>query len=199
MIKVGLTGGIGSGKSTVAEVFAKLGVPVYIADIEAKKMMNNDKELQKTLINWYGNEVIVSDEINRKFLAQIIFKDQNQLQKINNLVHPKVREDFLNWCKKYSHLPFVIEEAAILFESGSNLIMDKIIAVTAPLELKINRVMKRDNVLTDKVLDRMKMQMSDEEKMKLSDFVINNDEKILILPQILEICEQLNKLNFQNQ
>ncbi|MBL7884254.1 MAG: dephospho-CoA kinase [Bacteroidia bacterium] len=193
MKKVGITGGIGSGKSTVCKVFELLGAPVYYADDEAKKMLDFDTSIKSNLIYLFGNSVL-NDEgtIDRKKLASIVFNDKAKLEKLNSIIHPAVASHFEEWCQLNKSALFIIKEAAILFESNAYKQVDKIITVVAPVELKIERVLKRDATTKEDVLNRMANQMSDEEKIKKSDFVINNDEQQLIIPQVLVIAKQLS-------
>lgn len=173
MIIVGLTGGIGSGKTTVAKAFAKLGVPVYIADEEAKSLMRRSKVIKRKLIKLFGEETYIENELNKPFLANIIFNDKTYLQKMNVIVHPKVARHFEKWVLKQAS-PYVIKEVAILFENGGDKHCDLIITVTAPKETRIKRLLKRDNTSKEKIDAIMKNQWTDEEKVKHSDFVIEN-------------------------
>ncbi|AMC10376.1 dephospho-CoA kinase [Lutibacter profundi] len=170
---IGLTGGIGSGKSTVLQLFSNLGATVYIADVEAKKLMHTNKELIKQLIALFGSKAYINNELNRKYISSIVFKDKNKLEELNKLVHPKVQEHFAEFVKKCK-TNLVIYESAILFESGSSKMCDLIITVIANFEDKMNRIMKRDGVSKQQVLDRMKNQFEDDFKMKKSNFVIRN-------------------------
>ena len=188
---VGLTGGIGSGKSTIAAYFKKRGVPVYIADDEAKKIMN-DPEVVKKVQSVFDENIIENKQLNRKKIAELVFSSPEQLKKLNSIVHPEVKKHFLDWVKKHEKHPFVIKEAAILFESGTYKDCDKIILVTAPEALKIARVMKRDNVSREQVLERMKNQWSDEKKIPLSDYVIQNTDLELAKEKSEEILKELN-------
>ncbi len=190
MLKVGLTGGIGSGKTTVARFFEVLGVDVYYADQRAKFLMNSKPELMKLLIENVGD--IYDDGIlNKKKLATIIFSDTQKLEIVNSIVHPFVFRDFENWTKQRKYKKIVVQEAAILFESGAYKMMDKIITVYAPQNIRIERVIKRDNVMKKDVWDRMKKQMSDDEKIKLSDFIVKNYNDFMIIPQVLNIYKKI--------
>ena len=189
MLKIGLTGGIGSGKSTVAKIFETLGVPVYNADEEAKKMMNSDEELKASLINNFGAETYKDGLLDRKYLAAIVFNDDHKLELLNLLIHPATIRDASEWIKKQNS-PYVIKEAALLFEAGAADMLDLVIGVSAPHELRIKRVMNRDGVSREEVLKRMRSQLDDEVKMKRCDFVITNDEKSLIIPQVLSLHSQ---------
>jgi dephospho-CoA kinase len=170
---IGLTGGIGSGKTMVANYMKSLGIPVYIADEEAKKIMDT-QEVVKLVQNAFGNTVINNNKINREQLAKLVFNNPEQLQKLNAIIHPIVKQNFDNWVKNQGNVPFVVKEAAVLFESGGNQYCDSIITVTAPLEIRLERVIQRDKTNRESVLDRMKNQWSDEKKIEKSDFVIHN-------------------------
>jgi dephospho-CoA kinase len=170
---IGLTGGIGSGKTTVARYIASQGIPVYIADEEAKKVMNTP-EVLSLVAKTFGDSVLENGVINRQKLAQLVFNAPEKLQQLNNIIHPKVKQDFENWVQKHHNHPFVIKEAAILFESGSYQFCDKIITVTAPENVRLQRVMLRDGVTEDQVLARMQNQWKEEEKIALSDYIIQN-------------------------
>jgi dephospho-CoA kinase len=184
MIKIGITGGIGSGKSTVCRIFELLGIPVYSADKEAKNLMIRDKKLKKEIIKLLGTESYINGELNRVFIASRIFNDKDLLAKINALVHPVVKQDFIKWSTQQS-APYVIYEAALMIESGSYKLMDKMIVVTAPSELRIDRVISRDNVERVKVLERIKNQMSQEAMLNYADHVITNDRKMSLIKQVI--------------
>jgi len=192
MLIIGLTGGIGSGKTTVAKLFEKYGIPVYYSDTEAKKLMNRSKIVKRKLISKFGEDVYKDGNLNRPFLASIIFNDKDALNYVSNIVHPKVAQHFKRWINKQK-APFAIQENAILFENGSYKNMDKIITVTAPLETKINRVINRDKTTKKQVLDRIKNQLPDIEKIKKSDFVINNIDLTDTKKQVKQIYLQLLK------
>lgn len=170
---IGLTGGIGSGKTMVAQYIQSQGIPVYIADEEAKKVMNTP-EVVAEVAKTFGNDVIENGSVNRQKLAQLVFNSPEKLKQLNEIIHPRVKQDFDNWVEKHHNFPFVVKEAAILFESGSYQFCDKIITVTAPLTVRLQRVMERDSVTRDQVLARMQNQWDDEKKVALSDFVIQN-------------------------
>ncbi|MBP0905168.1 dephospho-CoA kinase [Mariniflexile gromovii] len=173
MIVVGLTGGIGSGKTTVAKQFEALGIPVYIADEEAKKLMNRSKVIKRKLIALFGEEAYLDNRLNKPFIANIIFNDKSYLQQMNAMVHPRVAAHFKKWSAKQNS-PYVIKEVAILFENGGHKLCDYVITVTAPKEVRIQRLLKRDDTTEEKVEAIMKNQWSDDEKVKLSDYVITN-------------------------
>lgn len=193
---VGLTGGIGSGKSTVAKLFNKLGVPIYFADLEAKKIMNSSKSIKKKLKQLFGEKAYVNGDLNRSFLGDKIFNDKDLLNKMNTLVHPKVQAHFKKWLIK-QNAPYIIKEVAILFENDSYLDCDFVITVVAPKKDRILRVMKRDNSTLDKVIAVMNNQWSDEERVKLSHFVISNNDlsqtEIQVAKTHNEILKQLSK------
>lgn len=194
MIKIGITGGIGSGKSLVCEIFELLGVPVYYADAEAKKMLNNDPAIKKNVLAFFGNEVLNGDgSMDRKKISSIVFKDPKKLEQLNSIIHPAVALHFSNWLKQYPSHKYIVKEAAILFESDAYKQVDKAIAVVSPVELRIKRVMQRDAISREQVEQRMKYQMSDEEKIKRSSYIIHNDEEQLIIPQVIAIHDQLSK------
>lgn len=191
MIKVGITGGIGSGKSTVCKVFSVLGVPVFYADATAKQLMNSEPQLREQLIRLFGPAVYLPDQtIDRKYLAGIVFSDKSLLEKLNHIVHPAVGKAFDDWCLK-QNAPYILHEAAILFESGFYKMMDKTIMVYTDEHERIERVVKRDKIPEEMVIQRMKNQWPDEEKIKLADYVIGNNDRELIIPQIVEIDKKL--------
>ena len=191
MIKIGITGGIGSGKSTACRIFSVLGIPVFEADIEAKRLMNSNPELSIQLIRLFGEAVYLPDQtIDRKYLAGIVFKDRSLLAQLNGIVHPAVRRYFFEWCDNQDS-PYVLHEAAILFESGFNKIMDKTIAVVADEDQRISRVLKRDNISPELIRDRIKNQWTDDQRIKLADYVISNNDDELITPQIIEIDKKI--------
>jgi len=192
-LKVGITGGIGSGKSTVCKVFKLLGVPVFEADLVAKKLMDSDDRIKTGLVNLFGESVYTpSGIVDRKKLASIIFNNDIQLRKVNELVHPVVRSQFLRWVED-QEVPYVVHEAAILFESGFYKIMDFTILVSAPENERIERVTKRDKSMPEQVKERMMKQWSDDEKRKLASAEINNADDNLILPQIIKIDKQIRE------
>lgn len=190
---VGLTGGIGSGKTTVAKYFEELGVPVYIADLEAKALMNRSKVIRRKLIALFGNEAFLENTLNRPFIAQQIFNDKKLLNAMNAIVHPKVASHFKRWVNKQDS-PYVISEAAILFENGSYKKYDYIITVTAPEDIRLQRVIKRDNSNKQKVEAIMANQWSDQEKIKRSDFVIENIDLEQTKIQVRKIHKKILKL-----
>lgn len=171
---IGLTGGIGSGKTTVANYLLEKNIPVYIADDEARKITNSKKVIDK-IVAIFGNEVLKNSKIDRAALAKIVFKDKEKLAQLNAIIHPEVKKHFKKWLKSKLDYKFVVKESAILFESGSYKDCDAIILVTAPLEVRIERTMKRDKIDRESVLQRINNQMSEEEKIKKSDYIIQNN------------------------
>jgi len=190
LLKVGLTGGIGSGKSVVAEIFKVLGIPVFDADTAAKEIMETDHELICKIKAEFGDETYTGNKLNRTALADKVFNDAHQLEKLNALVHPAAIQAGVEWAEKQTS-PYIIKEAALMFEAGSAFNLQYVIGVSAPKSLRIKRVMERSNMTRDEVLSRMNKQISDNIKMRLCDFVIANDEQQLILPQVLQIHETL--------
>ena len=187
---IGLTGGIGSGKTTIAKMFESLNVPVYYADIEAKKLMSTTNIIKIKLIDLFGNEAFIDESLNRSYIANIVFKDEKKLQKLNAIVHPEVERHFDSWVKSQNS-KYVIQENAIIFENNNQSKFDKMITVTAPKEIKISRVMQRDGVSESMVLDRMKNQLKDVFKIKNSDFVIYNTDLKQSKHQVLKIHQEL--------
>lgn len=194
MIKVGLTGGIGSGKTTVANMFIELGIPIYIADVEAKKLMNSSKVIKRELIQLFGTNTYSDGKINKAFLADKIFNDKDLLVEMNAVIHPKVKTHFKKWIKIQRSL-YVIYEAAILFENGGYKECDYIITVTAPETVRIQRIIQRDNATEQSVKAIMDNQWNDAKKVKLSHFVIENKELSQTAKQVknihLKILEKL--------
>lgn len=172
-IIIGLTGGIGSGKTTIADYFKSIGIPVYIADEEAKKLYSNIDVIKK-VVDLFGNEILTNCLIDRQKLAKVVFNNITELHKLNHLIHPLVYNDFENWVKNHQNYPILIKESAILFETNSDKNCDYTISVTAPKELRISRVMQRDNCSRAAVLARIKTQLSDKERIAKSNFFITN-------------------------
>ncbi len=190
MKKIGITGSIGSGKTYVSKVFESLGISVFNADNEAKKIMSCSFDLINSIKNEFGEDIYDKYSLNKKKLASIVFSDSAKLKKLNSIVHPIVKQEFLNWCK-IQKSPYVIKEAAILFESNSYKELDSIICVSAPKKLRIDRVRLRDSLKDYEINNRMRNQFSQEQKENLSDYIIVNDEKELLLNQIIRIHEKL--------
>ena len=188
---VGLTGGIGSGKTTVAKLFSKLGAPIYIADVEAKKLTESSKIIRRKLIALLGEDTYVGIKLNRKFVADKIFNDKALLEAVNGIIHPKVASHFRKWVAK-QNTPYVIKEAAILFENGSYKDCDLVILVTAPKKIRIARVMARDNTSETEIEQRMNNQWTDEEKRKLADIVIENIDLLATQKEVETIHHSLS-------
>jgi len=196
MLKVGITGGIGSGKSTVAAIFEALGVPIYYADDRAKKLMTESEALVRAIKQNFGDECYHKNGmLNRKYLASIVFKNSEKLAKLNALVHPAVAEDGAIWMakKQSAGFSYTLKEAALLFESGSYKSLDKIITVFTPLELRIERLLARDQTTEAKIRDRIANQMPEEEKQNKADFIIYNDGSKLLTTQVLELHKKFNQ------
>ena len=189
-LRVGLTGGMGSGKTTVAAVFAALGIPVYSADDAAKRLMNEDESLKAQLIEKFGENTYTNGLLNRAHLAAEVFTDKDKLTLLNSIVHPATIADGEKWMQQQT-TPYAIKEAAIIFESGSQRYLDYVIGVDAPVTLRIYRSMKRDHLSKEEVNARLNRQMDDAIKMKLCDFVINNNGQQAVLPQVMALHEQL--------
>ncbi len=189
MLKIGITGGIGSGKSIVSKIFETLGIPVFDADTAAKKVMDEDEFLKIKLQKEFGADVYTNGKLNRKYLSAIVFNDKAKLERLNTLVHPAAIEMGLQWASKQI-APYIIKEAALLFEAGSAFNLDYVIGVSAPQHLRIHRAMERDNISREEVLARMNKQIEENIKMRLCDFVIVNDEQQLVTPQVLQLHER---------
>lgn len=195
MLKIGITGNIGSGKSTVARVFEILGVKVFYADAEAKKVMTADKLLIEEIKTAFGVDAYSENgELNRKYIAGIVFSNEEELKKLNALVHPAVFRAFDDWATAFTNQPYVIKEAAVLFESGSYQFCDKTLLVAAPLDMRLNRVMKRDHVSRAEVEAREAKQFSEERKKELANYILHNDDTQLVIPQILKLHQQFLQL-----
>ena len=190
---IGLTGGIGSGKSTVASYIASKGIPVYIADDEAKKIMELPEVILEVQQLFDENVLLENKQLNRTKIAEIVFKNPQKLQELNAIIHPKVKQHFINWLKQYEDFSFVVKEVAILFETGGDASCDKIILVTAPEEVRIKRVMQRDKTNSINVKNRIKNQLSDKEKKAKSDFVIENIDMNNTMKQVDKVLKILNE------
>lgn len=188
-LRIGITGGIGSGKSTVAELFLVLGIPVFDADREAKRIMDTDPELRSSIISLFGAATYPHGKLDRKYLADIVFKDPFKLEELNALVHPVTIAAAEKWSEAQTS-PYNVKEAALFFESGSAIGIDYMIGVYAPKHLRIKRVMDRDGVSREEVINRMNRQIEEELKMRLCDFVLMNDDHHLLIPQVLKLHEQ---------
>lgn len=192
MLRIGLTGGIGSGKSTVAKVFEVLGIPVYYADEAAKRLMNTSEPIRTAIIRHFGAAAYKEGVLDRKYLAQIVFNDKEKLELLNSLTHPHTIQDAEEWMRRQT-TPYVIKEAALLFESGAAEKLDFVIGVYAPQHLRVKRVMDRDAVPAEEVMKRITRQLDEEMKMKLCDFVITNNEQKLVIPQVLELDKRFRE------
>ncbi len=192
MLKIGITGGIGSGKSMVAKVFEHLGIPVYNADTAAKSLMENDPALRASITELFGPEAYLNGTLNRSYISSLVFKDRSKLEALNALVHPATIKYGKDWMNRQT-TPYAIKEAALIFESGTQNELDYVIGVYAPQALRIHRVMQRDNVTREQVLQRMANQIEESVKMRLCDFVVVNDDQQLVLPQVLALHEKFLK------
>jgi dephospho-CoA kinase len=189
---IGITGGIGSGKTTVCGIFAELGIPVYYADDRAKAVMVEDAELMASIVDAFGAEAYQDGKLNRPFLAQQVFSSEEKLARLNSLVHPAVARDFMRWVVAHEKSQYVIKEAAILFESGAYKAVQETVLVTAPEDLRIQRVVQRDGVAESVVRQRMANQWPEERKAELADHIILNDGHQLLIPQVLELHRKFN-------
>lgn len=196
MLRIGLTGGIGSGKSVVAHIFKVLGIPVFDADAEAKKLMTEDEDLKRKIIEVFGEESYDGAVLNRKYISSKVFNHPYQLEILNALVHPATVAAAERWFHQ-QNAPYSIKEAALFFEAGTTENMDFIIGVHAPEHIRIHRVMKRDNVGREQVLTRMSRQIDEDIKMSLCDFVVENDEQQMVIPQVHALHEKFVRLSKQ--
>src|SRR3984957_8716268 len=192
LLRVGLTGGIGSGKSTIAAIFETLGIPVSYADPEAKRLMNEDAGLREAIIRSFGAGAYTDGKLNRKYLAEMVFTDPEKLRLLNSLVHPVTIREGERWMQELDgRFPYAIREAALIFETRTVGQLDFVIGVSAPEELRIQRTMQRDHFTREEVLRRMRNQIDDDIKMHLCDAIIVNDERSAVIPQVLDIHRQL--------
>ncbi len=190
---IGLTGGIGSGKSTVAAYFLSQGIPIYTADIEAKNILDTE-DISKTIESVFGTSVFTDGKVDRKKLSATVFSNADKLEKLNAIIHPAVLQHFKEWTLRNQDFPILIKEAAILFESGGAANCDAVITVTAPVDLRIDRVMRRDNVTREEVLQRIDNQWTDEQRIEKSDFVIENTDLNIAMKQSEAILKKLQNL-----
>lgn len=189
-IKIGLTGGIGSGKSVVSHLLKTMGIPVYIADDESKRITSTDAFIKQQLINLLGDEVYINGVLNKNLLAAYIFSDAEHANIVNEIIHPRVKEDFVKWVDKNSKYPVVAIESAILIEAGFTDEVDIVAMVYAPMDLRLQRLALRDSSSSkEQILKRIQSQMDDEKKKALADFVIVNDEQIPVIPQVIELVK----------
>ncbi len=192
--QIGVTGGIGSGKSTVCQIFSILGVPCYNADIRARWLMENDQGLVDNIQAFFGTESYIDQKINRNFLAKQTFGSKSKLDKLNSFVHPKVKNDYEEWLEDQQQSSYVIKEAALLFESGSYKLLDAIVNVTAPIDLRVRRVLQRDSFRSEsEIKSIIKRQLSEEERSDRSDYMVQNDESQSIISQVLELHNTFSK------
>ena len=195
MVKVGLTGGIGSGKTTVSNFLLEYGIPVYNSDSQGKKLMNTNLELINDIVNIFGESVYNNGVLNTNLLSSIVFSDPEKIKQLNNLVHPKVAEDFNQWVGKNNNQPILIKEAAILIESGAYLNMDKIILIISKKSNRINRVSKRDNSDFESIEKRINFQLTDDEKIQYADYIIENNSSLDDLKhEVLRVINKINKV-----
>jgi dephospho-CoA kinase len=197
LLKIGLTGGIGSGKTTVAKIFEQLGTPVYYADMRAKSIIEEDEMVRNAIISNFGEQSFVDGKYNRSYISSIVFNDAEKLLQLNQIVHPAAIADAAEWMKK-QNAPYIIKEAALLFESGSHKHLDKIIGVTSPTHLRMKRTASRDQISEEEVMKKIALQMPNEEKMAKCDYIVTNNEKELILPQVLKLHEAFISLSISN-
>ncbi len=193
MIKVGITGGIGSGKTVVAELFRLHGIPVYDADMQAKLLNDTSETIREKIILRFGNDLYADGRLDRKRFAEIIFQDKNRLREANSIIHPELRKHFLRWLQERREAPLVAIDAAVLFESNFYKLTDYNITVTAPETLRLRRATARDNSRSEQVKNRMESQMADAERIRLSDFVIVNDNANSLIKQIEEILSEIGR------
>lgn len=191
MVTIGITGGIGSGKSVVCNVIKSMGYPVFNADYEAKVITDTDAEVIRKIKDIFGNEIYINGNLNRTKVSALVFANKELLRKLNSVVHPAVSNYFFQWVKKNSNFTMVFLEAAILFESGANQWVDKVVVVTAPEELRIKRVMERDGLTVEDVRLRVGNQLAEKYLVEQSDFVIDNSGDQLVVPQVLSIIQSL--------
>ena len=196
MVKVGLTGGIGSGKTTVSNFLLDYGIPVYSSDSKGKTLMNTNLELKNNIVSIFGERVYDNGILNTNLLSNIVFNDSTKIEQLNNLVHPKVAQDFNQWVGKNNNKPILVKEAAILIESGAYLNMDKIILVVSEKSTRINRVSKRDNFDLESIEKRINLQLKDNEKIKYADYIIENNSSLEHLKlEVLKVVNKIRKVN----
>ena len=190
VLRVGLTGGIGSGKSTIAQIFEVLGIPVYYADVAAKRLMNENAELRSAVTTIFGEQAYANKILDRKYISSIVFSDPAKLELLNAIVHPATKKDGEAWMQEQTS-PYAIHEAALIFEAKVSERLDHVIGVSSPVELRIKRAMERDQVSREEVLERMEQQLDEDIKMSKCDYVLINDEQQLLIPQVLSLHEKL--------
>jgi len=191
VLKIGITGGMGSGKTTASQVFRSLGIPVYDSDEKARFFMETEQTVRNDVINLLGNSAYVDDRLNREYIANRVFNDNHLLNHLNGIIHPIVANDAKEWESNQIDVPFTLREAALLYESGGYLTLDAVILVKAPLELRIYRIMNRDRVTRDQIVKRLRFQWPDKMKEQLSDYTVLNDGKRMLIPQLVSLYKQL--------
>lgn len=197
-LRIGITGGMGAGKSTVCRVFSQIGVSIYDADYRAKWLMNEDKDLKQSIKDSFGwDSYTRNEDLNRDYLAKVVFNNEKKLKVLNSIVHPAVMKDYELWSKEHQNEPYSLKEAALLFESNSYKNLHKIIVINSPIETRIERVIKRDHVKREDVLKRIENQSTDRQRMKRADWIIYNDGKNSIIEQVMRIHEEI--LNIRKQ
>lgn len=189
MLRIGLTGGLGSGKTTVAAIFKVLNVPVYYADEASKRLLTENEQIKEAVIKEFGTESYIAGKPDRQYLADIVFNNEEKRKLLNSILHPATISDANQWMQKQT-APYVIKEAALIFESGSDQLLDYVIGVKAPLSLRLQRVIQRDASNEKDVMARMNSQMNEEEKLGQCDFIIDNDEQHMVIPQVLSLHHQ---------
>jgi dephospho-CoA kinase len=192
MLKLGVTGGIGSGKSVICKILECFGIPIFRADDEGRRLLLENAGIQKQVVQLFGNNILKNGKPDPKKIASIVFNNPDKLKKLNNIIHPAISNAFFKWSSEFQSANCVVEEAAILFESGAEKNLDTVLLVTAPEELKIRRVMQRDNITETEIKKRMKFQWSDEKKIPKADFVLFNEENTLLTPQVIGILRKLH-------
>jgi len=190
-MQIGVTGGIGSGKSLVCKIFNSMGIPIYEADFRAKELTNKDEVVKEKILTTFGKKSFLNNRLNKVYLAQEVFNNTEKLKQLNAIIHPAVADDYDIWQSQFKNYKYVIKEAAILFESGSFKTCDKVILVDAPRNIRMKRVIQRDLVSEDEVEKRMNNQWSSEKKAELSDFIIMNDGSKALIPQVMDIHNKL--------
>ncbi|MBK9733332.1 MAG: dephospho-CoA kinase [Chitinophagaceae bacterium] len=191
MLKIGITGGIGTGKTTVCHIFETLGIPVFYADDESKKMLEEDEEIAHSIKNVFGEDIYHEKKLDKKALAAIVFNNPEKLAALNSITHPAVFRKFESWATQQKNVPYIIKEAALIFEAGADAFLDAVIVVASPEWLRIERVSQRDHSNESAIRSRMKNQWPEEKKIKRARFIIHNDEEQLIIPQVLSIHREL--------
>lgn len=194
-LRIGITGGMGAGKSTICQIYEQIGIPIYNADSRAKWLMNNDAELKESIRENFGWDAYTrKDELDRAYIAKVVFNNQEKLETLNSLVHPAVKQDYEQWTIEHREHPYSIKEAALLFESNSYKSLHKVIVVTCPIETRIERIIKRDHVKREDILKRIQNQMTDKARMQMADWVIYNDGHRSLIEQALNIHRELVEL-----